>query len=318
MLISAEDLIPIGLDASPLMTNPGARVTDTVPVAIGGRPFAVHFDDAAVAACFRARYADLTTSARPYAAESYVMTDPALGALFWTVGGPAFRSPFALLSPKAKAFLADAVAITSFFIGRDDGMLSLHAATVGVDGAAGAIVGNSNAGKTTTAIACARAGLLLYGDERCVVDRDGLVHPFPRSLNIRAAGRRLLIADDVAAPAIAGRMLRSRPDGDWNDVRFADLLGAWSPPPAQPLRVVFLIDGVAGDPRVTPASPLTAAKATARWAQGAGNGLEKMTRLLDLFSGVACRSLTLGTPRATAEAIARELRHSGRLLEQMA
>jgi hypothetical protein len=303
VLISADDLVAVEPDRVPLIGDPSGNIRATVGIQVGDRPCAVHFDDVDVAARFCSRYTDLTTDARCYAVESFAMTDPDFGPVFWTPGGRAFRWPFGPLDAYVHAFLADAVALTAFFSLRGEGLVSLHAATVGVSGAAAAIIGNSNDGKTTTAIAALRAGLRLYGDERCVIDRNGLVYPFPRALNVRAPGRRLLIADRIGGPDPVGDALRERADGDWADVRFGELLPAWTCPPPEPLRAVFLLEGSAGEPCLTATTPAHAAKAAARWAQGAGNGLDKIARLVELFGAASCYRLVLGSPHASARAI---------------
>ena len=93
-------------------------------------------------------------------------------------------------------FLADAFALTEFLRERDDGIVSLHAATVGLPGGVAAIIGDSNVGKTTTAVACARAGMDLYSDERCLIDQRSMIYSFPRAINVRATGLQLLVADE--------------------------------------------------------------------------------------------------------------------------
>lgn len=303
MLISADDLVTVDPQTVPLICDPSRHIRATVGIEVGDRPCAIHFDDYDVAARFCARYVDLTTDARHYAVESFAMTDPDAGPVFWTIGGRAYRWPFGPLEPYVQAFLTDAVALTAFFSQRAEGLVSLHAATVGVHGAAAAIIGESNAGKTTTAIAALRAGLRLYGDERCVVDRNGWVYPFPRALNVRAPGRRLLLEDRITGPDPVGDALRARTDGDWADVRFNELLPGWSSPPPAPLRAVFVLDGTASEPRLTATTPAHAGKSAARWAQGAGSGLDKIARLVELFGAATCYRLVLGSPDASARAI---------------
>jgi hypothetical protein len=308
MMISADDLVPIEPHTIPTIRNAHNAIRATAAIEVGDRPCVVHFDDLDVAACFCARYADLLTDTRSYDVESFAMTDPHFGPVFWTPGGRAFRWPMGRLEPQVQAFLTDAVALTACFSLRTEGLVSLHAATVGIAGGAGAIVGDSNGGKTTTAIACLRAGLRLYGDERCVVDRNGLVYPFPRAVNVRASGLRLLLNDRVCDPDPVGEFLRAQPEGDLNDVRLSTLRGDWVAPPLEPLRAVFVLDGTAAEPRLTETTPANAAKAAARWAQGAGSGVDKVARLIELFGAAACYRLVLGTPHASALVIEAALR----------
>lgn len=302
MMITADDLET--LDGVPLpLAQARARTRATVALDIVGRTSAVHFDDVEAARAFAARYADLTTTVNAYDAEAFALRDPAGGRWFWSVGGPVFRWPHSECDAALQTFFADAAAITAFFLQRNDGVLSLHAATVAIPGAAAALIGESNVGKTTTAIACARLGLLLYGDERCVIDRTSRVHAFPRALNIRDASRRLLLEDSTARGDHVDEILRARPAGGLNDVRFADLLGSWSRPERERLRAVFVLDGLADEPELRRTTPADAARAVARWAHGAGAGLDKIARLLDLFAPLACYRLVLGTPSASATVI---------------
>jgi hypothetical protein len=304
MLIGADGLVRVDLgDAARVRRMPrNVRATFTLPIA--GSICAVHFGDAEVARWFHARYADVVGATRAVEQNAFVFSDELLGPVFWSDGGPVFCWPHGSLPPHITAFLADAVAMAAFFDGRTDGAISLHAASVGAAGSAAAIVADSNGGKTTTAVACARAGLQLYGDERCIIDARTFVHPFARSINLRAAGNHLLLRDVLAGPDPVGERLRAHGEGDWEGVRLSDLLGTRSAPPPLPLRAVFLLAGHASEPRVEPASALQAAKAAARWTQGAGADLARIARLLDLFSATACYRLTLGTPHASACAIA--------------
>jgi hypothetical protein len=318
MLIGADGLVRVDPAGAARVRSAPRDVRASLTLDIAGSICAVHFGDVEAARWFGARYADVTCVAEAVEHNAFAFFDADLGPLFWSDGGPVFCWPHGPLQPHVTAFLADAVAMTAFFDARDDGAFSLHAASVGVAGGAAAIVADSNGGKTTTAVACARAGMQLYGDERCIIDARGFVHPFPRSINLRAGGNRLLLRDVLAGPDPAGERLRAHGEGDWEGVRLNDLLGAWSAPPPQPLRAVFLLAGHAREPRVEPASALRAAKAATRWAQGAGAGLERVARLLELFSATACYRLTLGTPHASACAVAAVLATCERALEATA
>jgi hypothetical protein len=63
--------------------------------------------------------------------------------------------------------------------------LFVHAGVVGWKGRAIVIPGHSFSGKTTLVSALVRAGAEYYSDEFAVFDHHGLVHPFPKALNIR-------------------------------------------------------------------------------------------------------------------------------------
>jgi hypothetical protein len=271
MLIDAADLVPI--DAATCERN-AVRIARSVRLSIAGMPCCVNFGDAAAAEAFAARYADLEGSARVPEREAFAVHDDVLGPLFWSPGGTAYRWPHGPLPPDGTAFFADAVALTAFLTDRHDGIVSLHAAAVGTAAGGAAIVADSNVGKTTTALACARTGLHLYSDERCLVDRSGRIHAFPRAVNVRDGGRQLLLHDVLAEADVLAQRLRTHADAaDWQDVRFADLFGGWRPPPPVPLRTVFLISGVAAEPRLERVRVIDAVKAAARWAIGAGSAV---------------------------------------------
>jgi hypothetical protein len=64
-------------------------------------------------------------------------------------------------------------------------VIFVHAGAVGHDGGAIVIPGESFAGKTTLVAELVRRGATYFSDEFAVVDRDGLVHPFPKRLSVR-------------------------------------------------------------------------------------------------------------------------------------
>jgi hypothetical protein len=64
--------------------------------------------------------------------------------------------------------------------------LFVHAGVVGWKGYAIILPGHSFSGKTTLVEKLIRCGASYYSDEFAVLDREGLVHPFARSLSIRA------------------------------------------------------------------------------------------------------------------------------------
>jgi hypothetical protein len=60
-----------------------------------------------------------------------------------------------------------------------------HAGVVALDGKAIVIPGKSMDGKTTLVVELIKRGATYYSDEYAVLDKDGMVHPFPKSLSIR-------------------------------------------------------------------------------------------------------------------------------------
>ena len=63
--------------------------------------------------------------------------------------------------------------------------LFVHAGVVGWQGQAIVIPGRSMTGKTSLVKALVEAGAGYYSDEFAVLDKEGLVHPYPRPLSIR-------------------------------------------------------------------------------------------------------------------------------------
>lgn len=307
MIVSANDLMPI---IAPATAIAGARrcAQFSARLRLAGETCVVRFDDAEACRYFTHRYADMTADddGGPVAREAFAIRDPQLGNLFWATDDQVYCWPHGDAAPELVAFLADAVALTAFIVRRPDGLISLHAAVATVEHGAAAIIGDSGAGKTTTAVACARIGMQLYSDERCIIDRRTFAHPFPRAMNIRRTGLRLLTQDTPQSDDPTGLRLRARPEGEWNDVLFSDLFGRPDTPP-RPLRAVFLIAGKTAQASLAPATASQATRFAAQWAYGAGRGLAKLSRLLEVFENVACFSLVLGTPDASARAIRKEL-----------
>ena len=65
--------------------------------------------------------------------------------------------------------------------------LFVHAGVVGWKGQTIVIPGRSHAGKSTLVAALVRAGATYYSDEYAVLDREGSVHPYAKSLSLRTA-----------------------------------------------------------------------------------------------------------------------------------
>jgi hypothetical protein len=57
---------------------------------------------------------------------------------------------------------------------------------------------------------------------------------------------------------------------------------------------------------------------SARWTQGAGTGLEKVARLLEIFRSVPCYRVSLGTPDQSARLIRACVEYGSREVEQFA
>jgi hypothetical protein len=86
-----------------------------------------------------------------------------------------------------------------------------HAGAVAVDGAAIVIPGTSRSGKTVLVEALVRAGATYYSDEYTVVDRDGLIHPYPSPVILRRGTERFgpveVPPDRIASEPIAASLV---------------------------------------------------------------------------------------------------------------
>jgi hypothetical protein len=79
----------------------------------------------------------------------------------------------------------------------------VHAGVVAVDGRAVVLPGLSFSGKTTLVAALIAEGATYLSDEFAVLDADGLVHPYAKSLSIRGDGERH--GDLTAVEDLGGR-----------------------------------------------------------------------------------------------------------------
>src|SRR3954449_8576015 len=100
----------------------------------------------------------------------------------------------------------------------------VHAGVVAFDDLAVVIPGPTFSGKTTLVAACVRAGALYYSDELTALDRDGLVHPYPKPLSMRVNGFSQIdhdvatlggTAGTLAAPVGSIIFAQYRPDAAW-------------------------------------------------------------------------------------------------------
>jgi hypothetical protein len=80
----------------------------------------------------------------------------------------------------------------------------VHAGVVGLDDRAIVIPGPSFSGKTTLVGEFVRVGALYYSDDLAVLDRDGLVHPYPKPVSIRDNGFSQKDHDVAVLGGIAG------------------------------------------------------------------------------------------------------------------
>src|SRR3954452_23724579 len=119
----------------------------------------------------------------------------------------------------------------------------VHAGVVGHDGGAVVIPGASFAGKTTLVAELVRQGATYFSDEFAVIDREGLIHPYPKPLSIRsirssddepdemietdtAVGELGGIAGDVALPMSLAAVTYYVPGAEWQPRRLSPGEGA--------------------------------------------------------------------------------------------
>lgn len=274
-----------------------AEVAETVWTDWFGTCIALGFDDSLAAASYRRRYARLA-SERPADVRAYALRHNGR-SLFWVEGGPAYQWREALEDPLAIEFLADYVVRHTYFM-KLSPHLSFHAAVLGVAGGAFAVTAASGGGKTTTALACARRGMPLYSDERCILDGERVL-AFPRALNVRAAALELLGADPAFPDGGIGERLRRRRGADWNVVDFAELFADTRLPPPQRLRTIFFITGHDAEPAARPLTLREALPALlAVPLRGLNRGVERVADATRILSRAKAYALTLGRPDATA------------------
>lgn len=108
-------------------------------------------------------------------------------------------------------------------------LVFVHAGAVGYEGRAILIPGHSFTGKTTLTAALVRAGADYYSDEFAVLDRDGLVHPYAKTLSLRPEGVQVEhrveelggTAGEAPLPIGLVVMTHFRPGASWEPERLA-------------------------------------------------------------------------------------------------
>jgi len=189
-------------------------------------------------------------------------------------------------------------------------LLFLHAASFGVAGAGGLLVGWSGSGKSTTALALAARGHAFLGDDVAAVRcRSREILPFPRAVRLRPGAYVRSLEPRLRAAGGATAV------GEDGLPRTVVSMGALFPHRAAsvlPLRHAFLLDGFGDRARLAPYLPRTSDLgrlrpavngATPHWGHSAGRDLLRFLALVDVLRGAHCHLVTLGTPEETAAAI---------------
>jgi hypothetical protein len=172
----------------------------------------------------------------------------------------------------------------------------MHASSVAVAGAGALLTGPSRSGKTTLALAAARQGHGVLGDDVAALR---LAHaelvPYRRSASIR----------NGMPTAGAGTL-----------VRLSKIVGPPSGP--MPLQGVFVLSGFARTAKVTPLPPGPARHAAltslgheetvwTSWGPSRGRQLLRFLALVDVLDEAPCWRLTVGSPEASVDLIERTL-----------
>jgi hypothetical protein len=293
-IITAEQLV---VDQGPASEAIDARCPFAVRVQIAGVTMELKTDRNDLVERFVQYYTDHVSAADPdfafyvYAdGDGYVFASPNRSTYRWN-DGP--------ISVDSLAFLTDAAAMSAL-IDRDPELASMHAAAIERNGVAAAIAGDSTAGKTTTLLACARRGLRVYSDERALL-RGTVVQPFLRTCSVREDGARRLFAErgDDRLGTLLRRGGRISLRACFGDNAIAE--------PA-PLGAVYIIGGYAEEPAIERVTTFEALPAIGKWFYKRGTRFERLSGALELLMEIPTYRLTLGTPRATADALASHLR----------
>lgn len=253
----------------------GEGAIESCRIAVAGITMELRSNVRGLAAAFGRRFADhYTYGATDF---TYNVFENDAGYAMWCDHDGAWQWPYGPLALDAVLFLADAAAISAL-VHYDDTLASVHAAGVEYANLAAAITADSGGGKTTTALACARAGLRIYSDERVLV-RGGTVTPFLRRCSLR------------------DEQMRPYASISWTQL-FGDRVVA---PPAK-LRALFVIKG-RGALSVEPIEPALALGSVGRWFACKGDAWHRMARAMTLLRSLHCYAITLGTPQQSAQAI---------------
>lgn len=295
MLPTARFLRPTQLSQSALRELQSAT-THPVTFEFLGTVLRAHFEDPKAAQFFLARYRSMESDAEP-AINLYSVVCGDLGPLFWTDQGMQCHWPLEY-GPRRIAFLADHVATKALFRALA-GVVGFHAAAVYAGGTAAAIAARSEYGKTTTAIACARRGMPVYSDERCVVVR-GLVVPFPRAINVRVDAVSLLREECVEDPRGIVERLSADEGKRRRYLTFERIFGSPDLPPPSPLGAAFFIDGRDSGARVRAIPGTDAVRLLLKDARSSLFGFARVAQIVSIIDKVPCFHLTLGTPDETA------------------
>ena len=184
------------------------------------------------------------------------------------------------------------------------GRISIHSAALATPRGILVVAGASGQGKSTLALGLAHRGYGLLSDELAIVEPDGTVLPYPRSVHVRPDTIDLI----PALGFLADRPRLTLGGGSEWALTPAELRDRWggTAPEAGPLAAILLLEGVPGsaDPSVTPISPAIAALELARssWAASIAFG-STLARLAQAASSVPCARLRSGPLETTLDIV---------------
>lgn len=289
-VIRAEQLTRAGANANPSLEQ---HCTYTAACEIAGVTMELCTDIPDVARLFALRYADHPAQKSPDF--RYYVATVRGGYAFWCSHAATWRWTQGALPADAVAFLADSVALAAM-VRFDPALVSMQAACLEFNGIAAAVAGQCAAGKISTLFACARRGMRIYSDERTVL-RNTIAHPYLRRNSVRAAGSRLLVADQVTERK--NELLHADPQ-----LSLKTCFGPESIADPRPLRALFVIAGTAYCAALEAIDTASAMPAVMRWFDAYGDMVDRATRAISILSGVQCYRLTLGSPDESAAAMA--------------
>lgn len=192
------------------------------------------------------------------------------------------------------------------------GLVSIHSAALATPGGILVIAGASGQGKSTLALGLAHRGYGLLSDELSIIDTDGSVTPYPRSVHVRPDTIALI----PALGFLADRPRLTLGGGSEWAVTPAELRDRWGgmPPTAGPLAAILLLDGVpgAGEASLASISPAIASLELARgsWAASVEFGAT-LARLAAAASSVPCARLRSGPLDRTMDVVTEWLADAG-------
>ena len=192
------------------------------------------------------------------------------------------------------------------------GLTTIHSAALATPGGILVVAGASGQGKSTLALGLAHRGFGLLSDELAIVDRDGTVIPYPRSVHVRPATLDLI----PALGFLADRQRLTLGGGSEWALTPAELRDRWggTPPTTGPLAAILLLDGAPGTsaPTITAVSPAIASLELARgsWAASVDFG-GTLARLAKAASTVPAARLRSGLLEPTLDVVTEWLADAG-------